>query len=159
MNSSFASHAKYQAEVTAPSSWRAAYGAYRSMSHRNASSPVCARFYCWEAAARRTIPRFSDVKRFISFHATTKLRMCVHMAPIQKAPYCIISYRILPCYRHLLCVNTRRHRIATHQHVMTTRQHQLGRRVGGPRPQAQENDTCGVRTHAGRPHRLSKPTP
>ena len=22
-----------------------------------------------------------------------------------------------------------------------------------------ENDTCGIRTHAGRPHRLSRPTP
>jgi hypothetical protein len=22
-----------------------------------------------------------------------------------------------------------------------------------------ENDTCGTRTHAGRPHRLSRPTP
>ena len=24
---------------------------------------------------------------------------------------------------------------------------------------AEQNDTCGIRTHAGRPHRLSRPTP
>ena len=28
-----------------------------------------------------------------------------------------------------------------------------------PMPDAIASDTCGIRTHAGRPHRLSGPTP
>ena len=56
-----------------------------------------------------------------------------------------------------------RQRSAWTAHLMRT----FAAQAKSPRPSGQsgvvaltkKNDTCGIRTHAGRPHRLSRPTP